>query len=75
MSQPSYGLVCVNGHAMDEGYVECPCCGAYRPPRCLTRGMTSARQQAAIREATADDLDPEVEAKLDEIELGMEYWG
>lgn len=47
------GLVCVNGHAMDEGLFECPCCGAYRPPRCLTPGMTSAQQMVAIRKALA----------------------
>lgn len=23
--------VCPNGHAMDEGYFNCPCCGAFRP--------------------------------------------
>lgn len=23
--------VCPNGHAMDEGYFYCPCCGAFRP--------------------------------------------
>lgn len=28
MSQP---LTCPNGHAMDEGYFNCPACGAYRP--------------------------------------------
>lgn len=24
-------LTCPNGHAMDEGYFNCPACGAYRP--------------------------------------------
>lgn len=30
-SHSSRALTCPNGHAMDEGYFECPCCGAYRP--------------------------------------------
>jgi hypothetical protein len=28
MSEPA---VCPNGHAMDDGYFNCPACGAYRP--------------------------------------------
>lgn len=45
-------LVCVNGHAMDDGLLECPCCGAYRPSGCLPReGMTHTEQMAAIAAA------------------------
>lgn len=43
----SRGLVCRNGHAMDEGYSECPCCGAYRRPRSLKPGITQSEQMAA----------------------------
>lgn len=51
------GLVCQNGHAIDDGYFECPCCGAYRPPGCVTPGMTSAQQMAAIRAACRLDAE------------------
>lgn len=29
------GLTCINGHAMDAGLMECPCCGSWRPSRFL----------------------------------------
>jgi hypothetical protein len=38
---------------MDDGYLECPCCGAYRPSGCLREGMTHTQQMAAIRRALA----------------------
>lgn len=56
MSAP---LVCVNGHAMDDGLFECPCCSAYRPSGCITPGMTVTQQQNAIRRA----LDAEIDAR------------
>lgn len=49
-------LVCVNGHAMDEGYYHCPSCGAYRPPRCVREGMSHAEQMEAIAAALENDL-------------------
>jgi hypothetical protein len=63
------GLVCPNGHCMDEGYLHCPCCGAYRPPRCLTLGMTMVEQMEAQRFATDTGMTPAEYGAYREAEL------
>jgi hypothetical protein len=53
MTQQGKGLVCPNGHAMDDGYLHCPCCGAYRAPGSIPEGATIPEQMDVLSKSLA----------------------
>lgn len=68
-------LVCPNGHAMDEGLFECPCCGAYRPSRAAfpdpvdyKAEMERGNRKRAMKELWGDIKGAQYDRKVREME-------